>query len=257
MKLRLIDIDYPEDPHLNLAIDEAIFMEVLKGNSSPTFRFYRNNNAVIIGCFQLADQEVDLDYAKSKNIKIAKRFTGGGAVYHDMGNLNYSVISKDVFDIGMNVEKLFSTMIKGAVSSLKVLGIEAAQGGLNDVSVNGKKVLGSAATIKADTILFHAAILVNVNLNTLATVLKVPGIKLKDKGVKTVLERVSNIRDLSGKEISHVKEALLVGYSKELNFEYEIGTFTERENHLIKKLHKEKYLKHEWNMGREFINIDY
>ncbi|MGD0510965.1 MAG: lipoate--protein ligase family protein, partial [Candidatus Micrarchaeaceae archaeon] len=82
MKLRLIGLDYPDDPHMNLAMDEAIFLEVMKGNSPPTFRFYRNSNAVILGCFQLADEEVDIKYAIRNDIKIAKRFTGGGAVYH-------------------------------------------------------------------------------------------------------------------------------------------------------------------------------
>ena len=255
MKVRLINLDYPDDPHMNLAVDEAIFVEVMKGNSSPTFRFYRNNNAVILGCFQLADEEVDMDYARGKNIKIAKRFTGGGAVYHDMGDLNYSVITKDNYDIGMNVEKLFSTMIKGALTSFKDFLPNAASGGLNDISVNGKKIYGAAASIRSNTLLFHAAILVNTDLNTLASVLKVPGVKLKDKGVKTILERVANVSDLSGKNIEDVRQAILDGYAKEFKFEYEEGKLTAREEQLAKELHLKKYLKPEWNLGREIIHI--
>ena len=257
MRFRLLDVDYPDDPHKNLAMDEAIFLEVMNGHSPPTFRFYRNSNAVILGCFQLADEEIDINYAVHNDIKIAKRFTGGGAVYHDMGDLNYSIISKDSFDIGMNVEKLFSTMIRGAVTSFRGLGIDAVSGGLNDVSVNSKKILGSAATIRSDTILFHAAILVNADLNRMASVLKVPSAKLKDKGVTSVLDRVANIYDISGKDIKNVRDAILEGYTKELGFEYDVDELTEREERLIKRLHKEKYLNPDWNLGREFISIGY
>ncbi len=78
MKFRLISKDYPGDPYKNLALDEAIFTEVREGRSPPTFRFYRNANAVILGCFQTAEEEVDLEYAEANGIKIAKRITGGG-----------------------------------------------------------------------------------------------------------------------------------------------------------------------------------
>jgi lipoate---protein ligase len=253
MRLRLIEIDYPDDPQLNLAMDEAIFNEVMRGNSPPTFRFYRNRNAVILGCFQLADEEIDIDYAIRNDIKIAKRFTGGGAVYHDMGNLNYSIITKDNFYIGMDVSKLFSVMINGAVRGLKDMGLDAAEGGLNDVSVNKRKILGSAATIRSNAVLFHAAILVNTNLNTLATVLKVPGVKLKDKNISTILDRIANIYDISGKGVEDVRNAILDGYSKELGFEYENGVLTENENALVKRLYKEKYQRSEWNLGRSLI----
>ena len=129
MEVRVIDEDYPDDPYRNLAMDEAIFREVESGRSPTTLRFYRNRNAVILGCFQLAEEELDLDYAERKGIKIAKRFTGGGAVYHDMGDLNFSVISRDHYGIGLNVEKLFKIMMAGAVSSLSSPASRSLRGG--------------------------------------------------------------------------------------------------------------------------------
>ena len=256
MRVRLIEVDYPSDPHMNLALDEAIFLEVVNGRSPPTFRFYRNDNAVIIGCFQLASEEVDIDYAIHHDIKIAKRFTGGGAVYHDMGNINYSIIAKDSFGIGMNVGKLFSTMMGGAVDSLRNLGIDAAVGGLNDVSVNGKKILGSAATIRSDSILFHAAVLVDTDLDVMSSVLRVPGAKLIDKGATKISDRVSNIYGISGKDMKSVKDAILEGYSKALGFRYYVDELTANEETLLRKLHREKYTRSEWNLEREFINIE-
>jgi lipoate-protein ligase A len=255
MKFRLISKDYPGDPYKNIALDEAIFREVKAGGSPPTFRFYRNANAVILGCFQSADEEVDLEYARANDIKVVKRITGGGAVYHDMGNLNYSIITKDVFGIGLDVQKLFSTMMDGAVCAFENIGIDAEAGRLNDVSVNGKKILGAAATIDSGALLFHAAVLVEVDLERLASVLKVPGIKLKDKGISTILERVANVKDVSGRNVSDVRRALLDGYADSMEFEYEEGKLTDSETVLLNRLYDRKFSRPEWNMGREMIEI--
>jgi lipoate-protein ligase A len=253
-EFRFLDIEYPEEPHLSLATEEAIFLEVMRGNSPPTFRFYRHSNAVILGCFQLADQEVDMDVAERNSIKIVKRFTGGGAVYHDMGNLNFSIITRDTFDIGLNVTKLYSTMIGGAVNAFRGMGMDAVSGKLNDVTVNGRKILGAAATIREKTLLFHAAVLVDTNLNTLASVLKVPGVKLKDKGVQTILERVTNIKKLSGHDITDVRKALMDSYSIELGITMKEGDITEKEKRLARELLAKKYSRKEWTHGREMIN---
>ncbi|MCL5430312.1 MAG: lipoate--protein ligase family protein [Candidatus Marsarchaeota archaeon] len=255
MEFRFLDVEYPENPYLSLATEEAIFHEVMRGRSPPTFRFYRHSNAVILGCFQLAEQEIDSEFAAKNQIHVVKRFTGGGAVYHDLGNLNFSVITRDTFGIGLNVKKLYSTMIEGAVDAFKGLGIPAESGKLNDVTVNGKKILGAAATIREKTLLFHAAVLVDTNLTTLATVLKVPGEKLKDKGVKTILERVTNIKAISGHGIPEVRRALIDGYSKALGIDLREGGLTNEEKELAKELHGKKYTKREWNREREVINL--
>lgn len=256
MEVRVIDEDYPDDPHRNLAVDEAVFREVESGRSPTTLRFYRNRNAVILGCFQIANEELDLDYAERKGIKIAKRFTGGGAVYHDMGDLNFSVISRDHYGIGLNVEKLFKTMMAGAAASLSLAGVPELAWGMNDVTARRKKIMGAAATMKKGVVLFHAALLVDTNLNELASVLKVPGIKLKDKGVQTILERVANIKELCGKDVGDIRKAVLDGYAKELGFSYVPGRLTDEEKALTERLWTEKYTKHSWNMEREFIHVD-
>jgi lipoate---protein ligase len=256
MKFRLIRKDYPDDPCMNIALDEAIFTEVMKGRSPPTFRFYRNANAVILGCFQTAEEEVDMEYARANDIKIVKRITGGGAVYHDLGNLNYSIITKDVFGVRLDVQKLFSIMMRGAVRAFGSIGIDAEEGRLNDVSAGGKKILGAAATIDSGALLFHAAVLVDTNLNKLASVLKVPGIKLKDKGIKTILERVTNVKEISGKTVDDVREVLLKGYAESLGLEYEEGELTDSEAKLLKELYEKKFSQPEWNLGRKIFNVD-
>lgn len=256
MEVRIIRKDYPDDPYRNLAMDEAIFREVEAGRSPTTLRFYRNRNAVILGCFQLAEEELDLDYAARKEIKIAKRFTGGGAVYHDMGNLNFSVVSKDHYGIGLSVGKLFKVMMAGAVSSLQIAGVPELAWGMNDVTSRKKKIMGSAATMKKGVVLFHAALLVDTNLNELASVLKVPGIKLKDKGISTILERVSNIKEICGKDVEQISKAITEGYAKVLSFDYGDGMLTENEEKWTDRLCQEKYTKQGWNRGREFIHLE-
>lgn len=255
MEVRIVREEYSNNPHMNMAVDEAIFREVESGRSPTTLRFYQNRNAVIIGCFQLAEQEIDQEYAKTHDITVAKRFTGGGAVYHDMGNLNFSVISRDHFGVGLNVESLFTKMMGGAKRALDIAGLPDVKIGMNDATSKGKKVMGAAATMKKGVMLFHAALLVDTNLQTLASVLKVPGIKLKDKGVQTILERVTNIKEICGKGIEEIRKAVIEGYASEFDFSYSDGKLTDNEIALVNKLYREKYSKHGWNLGSEFITV--
>lgn len=255
IKVRLIDEDFPDNPYMNLALDEAIMREVEASRSPPTMRFYRNKNAVILGCFQYAQEEVDMEYVHKNGIVIAKRFTGGGAVYHDMGDINYSVIMQDTMNLGFNVEKLFTTFMSAAKISLEAKGVPDIVASMNDITSRGKKIMGAAATMKKKALLFHAALLVDTNLNTLASVLKVPGIKLKDKGVSTILERVANIKELSGLGIEEVKSAIMSGHQLSMGFEFERGDITLAERAILKRLYEEKYSKDIWNMGRELIEV--
>ncbi|MGI0100922.1 MAG: lipoate--protein ligase family protein [Candidatus Micrarchaeaceae archaeon] len=251
MQMRLIDIDYTEDPHLNLAIDEAIFLELMKGNSPSTFRTYGNASSVVLGCFQIADEEIDIKYAITKDVKIAKRFTGGGATYCDGGALNFSITSRETG--AGDVQRLFSKMMGGALSSLRIIGVDAAVEGLNSISVNGRKVMNAAATARSGAALFQASMLVSSDLNALASVLKMPGAKKADG---RLLGMVANIRDISEKGTVEVKKAVLEGYGTSLGFEYATGKLTEREAALARKLQKAKYQRSEWNLGREFTNVE-
>jgi lipoate-protein ligase A len=166
------------------------------------------------------------------------------------------VISRDSYEIGFNVEKLFKTMMAGAIASLRIAGVPELAWSMNDVTSGNKKIMGAAATMKKGVILFHAALLVDTDLNELASVLKVPGIKLKDKGVATILERVSNIKALCGKGVDEIRDAVMEGYAKELSFTYREGRLSEQEERLVDRLHSEKYTKEGWNMGREFIHLE-
>lgn len=256
MRVRLVEHEFLDNPRMSLAVEEAIFRLMMLGKSPPTFWFWRHRNAVIIGKFQIAEEEVNMDVAQQYGVQIAKRDTGGGAVYQDLGNLIYSVIIPDTYGISNDVVKMYETMINPVLLAFKKLGVKAESPGLNDVEINNRKVLGSAAGLREGFVLFHATMLIRSNLDMLAKVLKVPRAKLQDKGVTQVGHRVGNVYDLTGKDMDEVKEALLKGYSEYLGFEYYRDELTERELRLAEYLYHNKYNRPEWVFGREFINVE-
>jgi len=91
---RLLDVEYRDDPFMNMSVEEAIPREVGEGKAPNTVRFWHNSNTIVLGCFQSATLEVNFDACKETGTTVVRRFTGGGAVYHDAGNLNYAVSLK-------------------------------------------------------------------------------------------------------------------------------------------------------------------
>lgn len=251
MKVRLLVKEYLNNPRLSLATEEAIFKEVISGRSPPTLWLWRHANAVVIGRFQIPEEELNMNYVEQKGLIIAKRSTGGGAIYQDLGNVIFSVISKDYFGIGSDYVKLYKIMIGPFVDQLRKRGINADSPGLNDVTINGKKVMGTAATLSKETILFHATILVKSDLEALASALKVPKEKLKDKGVESVSHRVTNVYDETGMGILETTYAIMEGYAEALDFEYERGSLTKEEVELASRLYDEKYNTKKWIFERE------
>ncbi|NON61580.1 biotin/lipoate A/B protein ligase family protein [Acidianus sp. RZ1] len=252
MKVRLLEVSFLDNPRYSMAVDEAIFREVISNRSPPTLWLWKHRNAVILGRFQLAEEELNMDYVKIEKIEVAKRNTGGGAVYQDMGNLIFSVISKDFFNIGKDVIKLYDAFISPLINEFKEEGIKAESPGLNDVEISGKKVMGSAASLGQGSVLFHATLLVNSKLDVLASALNVPKEKLKDKGVSEVKHRVGNIQELTGKDEMDVKNIIMRSYEKAYNFEYFKGDLTAEEKKLAEDLYEKKYNRPEWVFGRGF-----
>ena len=253
MKVRLLVKEYLDNPRMSLATEEAIFNEVIMKRSQPTLWIWRHANAAVVGRFQIPEEEINMDYAKQIGVVIAKRSTGGGAIYQDLGNLIFSVIIPDIFNIGNNYVEMYKKLINPILKKLKELGVNAESPGLNDLTVNGKKVMGTAATISAGTILFHATLLVKSDLNRLASLLKVPKQKLMDKGVSSVAHRVTNLYDETGIGITETTFIIMDSYAESLGFEYERGDLTKEEKELAKKLYDEKYNTESWIFGRRLI----
>lgn len=168
------------DPYFNMAYDEYCLTRL--GAEEPLFYLWRNRPSVIIGLNQNAYGEVNLEYLRSRGISLARRVTGGGAVYHDLQNLNYSIIGRKVSP-------------EPIVGALRSLGVDAELSGRNDIFVGGRKVSGYARRVWQDRELVHGTLMYDVDLDTLGAALCVPGSKLETKGIASVRSRVANLRD--------------------------------------------------------------
>jgi len=182
------------DPFLNLAYEEYILKSL--NLDEDCLMLWRNDNSIIVGKHQNTIEEINEEYVKEKHIKVARRITGGGAVYHDLGNLNFSfILRKNVSASDMH--KLGIPM----VNALKKIGIDAELSGRNDITIDGKKVSGTAKAIHKDKLLYHGAILFNSNMEVLSKALRVKQNKIESKGIKSVSSRVANIKDYLKEDI--------------------------------------------------------
>lgn len=175
------------DPYLNLAIEEYLF-ENLQDN---VFILWQNEPCVVIGKNQNPYAEIDISVAREKNIKIVRRITGGGAVYHDLGNLNYTFISNE--DVG-GID--FARFTAPIISALASMGVSARLSGRNDIEVDGKKISGNAQCRKGNRVLHHGTLLFNSDLEFLSGVLSVDAEKIQAKAIKSTRSRVCNIKEL-------------------------------------------------------------
>ena len=176
------------DPHYNLALEERIFTDY--SGDDDFFMLWRNDNAVIVGQNQDIDSEVDMEYANAHGIKVVRRITGGGAVYHDMGNVNYTYIGKKANDFGN-----FLLFAQPVIDFLQSMGVNAQHIGKNDLGIDGKKISGNAQCVRGEYILHHGTILFDTDLTMLGKVLTPPPEKLSSKGIKSVRSRVCNISE--------------------------------------------------------------
>ena len=188
-----ISILKTKNPYLNLAIEEYL----LKNSEEEYFLLWQNDPTVVIGKNQNAYTEVNLDYVREHNIKISRRITGGGAVYHDEGNLNYSFISKKDEE-GIN----FARFAAPVIEALSAMGLNAVLSGRNDILIDDKKISGNAQTVFGDRVLHHGTLLFDSRMDVLSAALHVDVEKLKSKAIKSVRSRVGNIKDFLKKDIT-------------------------------------------------------
>src|SRR5215467_12538343 len=131
---------------MNMSVEEAIPRAVGEGRVPNTVRFWHNSNTIVLGCFQSADLEVNFDTCKETGTEVVRRFTGGGAVYHDAGNLNYAISlpKGNLLVPTSDLQEVFRKLSEGSVQGLRRLGVNAEFLPINDISVGGLKVSGAA-----------------------------------------------------------------------------------------------------------------
>ncbi len=250
---RLVDLEYRDDPFMNLAVEEAIPQMVGGGRASSTVRFWHNANTVVLGCFQSAELEVNFDACKKTGTNIVRRFTGGGAVYHDAGNLNYAISLRKghrIIPEDDDLQLVFSRLSEGTVKGLRSLGVKAEFQPINDVQIDGKKVSGGAGSVRWGAVFHHGCILVASDLAILGRVLKVPQAKLLDKHVASVQKRVTTVQDELARNVTtrEVQNAIVKGVEDCYGVRLEKGGLTNEELALARELYDTKYGRVEWNL---------
>jgi lipoate---protein ligase len=249
---RLLQTGY-SDAFSNMAIDKAILVGSSQGKVPPTVRFYGwTPPAISIGYFQSLVEEIDINACGRLGVDYVRRITGGGAVFHDK-ELTYSiVVPEDHPVIPKNILKSYGRICGAVMKGLQQMGITSEYAPINDIMTNGRKISGNAQTRKLGTLLQHGTILLDVDVDTMFTLLKVPNEKIKDKLIADVKQRVTSIHHCLGKEVSfkHVADAMRSGFEEEFHIELIDGKLTHEERDIAKQFEKESFSTKEWNQRR-------
>lgn len=251
---RLLDLEFFEDPYFNMAVEEAIPRKVGEGVVRNTLRFWRNKNTIVIGRFQKVTLEVNLEACKKYGTTIVRRFTGGGAVYHDQGNLNYAIsLPKEHPLIHNNISINFRNFLLGFIEGLEVLGLKVEFKPINKIEANGRKISGAAGCLRWGAFFLHGSMLVSSNLNVLSEVLDAPQDDLASSYVRSIRDRVTTIHNELRTDISikEVKQALKTGFERSYRVKLIEGMLGKQELTLAEELYQRKYSKEKWNSRAE------
>jgi lipoate-protein ligase A len=242
--LLFIDNKGITDPRINLAIEEYA-VKNLDINESYLL-FYINQPSIIIGKNQNTIEEINTEYVEKNDVIVVRRLSGGGAVYHDLGNLNFSFITRDDGESFHN----FLKFTEPVIGALKKLGVDAKLSGRNDIQVGERKISGNAQFSTKGRMFSHGTLMLNCELDNVTQALKVKKDKIESKGIKSIRSRVANISEFLDQQLSieEFRQILLENIfgGKEIP-EY---TLTPADWEKIHQLSKDRYQQWDWNYGK-------
>ncbi|MFC7784815.1 lipoate--protein ligase [Rossellomorea sp. GCM10028870] len=232
------------DPRINLAIEEYA-LKNLDINESYLL-FYINEPSIIIGKNQNTIEEINTDYVEKQGLHVVRRLSGGGAVYHDLGNLNFSFITKDDGESFHNFKKFTEPV----VTALHKLGVKAELSGRNDIIAEGRKISGNAQFSTKGRMFSHGTLLFDSEMENVVSALRVKKDKIESKGIKSIRSRVANISEfLSEKMTIEQFRSTLLDYIFD-GSDVEEYVLTEEDWKKIHELSKERYQNWDWNYGK-------
>ncbi|MED3881105.1 lipoate--protein ligase [Priestia megaterium] len=240
-----IDNQKNYDPRINLAIEEYA-LKYLDINETYLL-FYINEPSIIIGKNQNTIEEINTKYVEDQQIHVVRRLSGGGAVYHDKGNLNFSFITKDDGNSFHNFKKFTEPVVE----ALKKLGVNAELSGRNDLMAEGRKISGNAQFSTKGRMFSHGTLLFDSEIENVVSALKVKKDKIESKGIKSIRNRVANISEFLEQKVTveEFREMLLryIFDGEENITEYKL---TEKDWETIHQISKERYQSWDWNYGK-------
>ena len=229
------------DPAYNLAYEQHAFDIISRDDD--VFMLWQNSDSVIVGIHQNTFEEVNIEFLEANNIPAVRRLSGGGAVFHDMGNLNYTFITHmadyDIPEYAVSCEPISNALV--------AMGLPIKFIGRNDMLINGMKFSGNARYFSDGRLMHHGTIMFDVNLEKMENALVVSKEKLESKGIKSVRARVTNLSnylDISFSEFRERIKEFIIG---------EIAAYVPSELDLesIYNIKKERYDTREWNYQYE------
>ena len=237
-------ISKTHDTAFNIALEEYCFKQLK--DEDEIFLLWINEPSIIVGKYQNTIEEINTEYTREKGIHVIRRISCGGAVYHDLNNLNYTIISnRDKGQEGFN----FKEFSKPIIETLAELGVKAEFTGRNDLEIDGQKFCGNAQAYIKDRVMHHGCLLFNVDFSALGDALKVSKDKIESKGVKSVRSRVTNI-------LPHLKTPITVEEFGDKIMEYMKKQYPNMKEYVFSKeeldyIAKRAEIKRswEWNYG--------
>ncbi|AOM82541.1 lipoate--protein ligase [Salisediminibacterium beveridgei] len=242
--MKYIDNENVHDPRVNLAIEEYALRHLPIDDTY--LLFYVNEPCIIVGKNQNTAEEINRDYVEENNVHVVRRLSGGGAVYQDKGNLNFSFITKDDGDSFSNFKKFTQPVI----DTLKKLGVDAQLSGRNDIHAGDRKISGNAQYTTKGRMFSHGTLLLDSDIEQVVMALNVSDEKIRSKGIKSIRSRVANINEFLDHKmnVDELKKAILEFVFAEGDVETQ--QLTEEDWEGIHKISKERYQNWDWNYGK-------
>lgn len=245
--MKFIDNKGITDPYINLAIEEYVLQNF--GEKDTYLLFYINEPSIIIGKNQNSIEEINRKYVEENNIKVVRRLSGGGAVYHDEGNLNFSFITKDDGDSFHDFAKFTEPVVK----ALNKMNVPAELIGRNDLLIEGRKFSGNAQFSTKGRMFSHGTLMFDSEIEHVVQALNVSEEKIESKGIKSIRSRVANISEFLEEKITmdEFKETILK-YIFDVDNVKDVPDYqlSDQDWENIYKLSEERYQKWEWNYGK-------
>ena len=229
------------DPAFNLALEQYVFDTLSQDDGF--FMLWRNRDCVVVGLNQNTMDEINREYLDANDIMVVRRLSGGGAVYHDLGNLNFTFITRPA-----DMELSFKASMKPVADALISLGLSVEFSGRNDMTLGGMKISGSAQYLRDGKLMHHGTLLFDTNLDRMNEALHADADKLAAKGIKSVRSRVTNIKE-------HLPEVMdmdgfLSSIRESIAGNMQAYTLNEQDLQAIDVIKRARYGTREWNYGK-------